>query len=165
MQARCADNCPRPPRAVSVSRQHVACVDRCIRTIGVNATGFGSGSRSAAHGPGAFLRPRWHAVREDSTRLGGSDHSPEAELGPQNVVFRLPTSASTTSAGDGRGRLRFFDFEYAGWDDPAKLLCDFRCQVELRVPPPLWQEFLGKILEPLPHADCAPPVREVAVTL
>jgi hypothetical protein len=51
------------------------------------------------------------------------------------------------------GRLRFFDFEYAGWDDPAKLLCDFRCQVELPVPPPLWQEFLVKILELLPHAD------------
>lgn len=32
------------------------------------------------------------------------------------------------------GRLRFFDFEYAGWDDPAKLLCDFFCQVEVPVP-------------------------------
>lgn len=26
------------------------------------------------------------------------------------------------------GRLRFVDFEYAGWDDPAKLLCDFANQ-------------------------------------
>ncbi|MCE9604332.1 MAG: phosphotransferase [Planctomycetia bacterium] len=32
------------------------------------------------------------------------------------------------------GSLRFFDFEYAGWDDPAKLLCDFFCQVEVPVP-------------------------------
>jgi len=26
------------------------------------------------------------------------------------------------------GRLRFLDFEYAGWDDPAKLVCDFANQ-------------------------------------
>lgn len=29
---------------------------------------------------------------------------------------------------------RFFDFEYAGWDDPAKLVCDFFCQPALPVP-------------------------------
>jgi len=32
------------------------------------------------------------------------------------------------------GRIRFFDFEYAGWDDPAKLLCDFFCQPDVPVP-------------------------------
>ena len=32
------------------------------------------------------------------------------------------------------GRLRFFDFEYAGWDDPAKAVCDFFCQPALPVP-------------------------------
>ncbi len=26
------------------------------------------------------------------------------------------------------GELQFFDFEYAGWDDPAKTVCDFFCQ-------------------------------------
>ena len=30
--------------------------------------------------------------------------------------------------------LRFIDFEYAGWDDPAKLVCDFFCQPEVPVP-------------------------------
>ena len=31
------------------------------------------------------------------------------------------------------GKLRFIDFEYAGWDDPAKLICDFFCQPEVFV--------------------------------
>lgn len=31
-------------------------------------------------------------------------------------------------------RLCFFDFEYAGWDDPAKIVCDFFCQPEIQVP-------------------------------
>ncbi len=30
--------------------------------------------------------------------------------------------------------LRFIDFEYAGWDDPAKLVCDFFCQPAIPVP-------------------------------
>lgn len=31
-------------------------------------------------------------------------------------------------------RLHFFDFEYAGWDDPVKLICDFFCQPDIPVP-------------------------------
>jgi hypothetical protein len=34
---------------------------------------------------------------------------------------------------DEAGKLWFFDFEYAGWDDPAKLLCDFFCQPQVPV--------------------------------
>jgi hypothetical protein len=34
----------------------------------------------------------------------------------------------------GNGRLRFLDFEYAGWDDPAKMVCDFFCQVAVSLP-------------------------------
>ncbi len=34
---------------------------------------------------------------------------------------------------DDAGRLWFFDFEYAGWDDPAKLLCDIFCQPQVPV--------------------------------
>ena len=32
------------------------------------------------------------------------------------------------------GTLCFIDFEYAGWDDPAKWVCDFFCQPALPVP-------------------------------
>jgi hypothetical protein len=35
---------------------------------------------------------------------------------------------------DSDGRASFLDFEYAGRDDPAKLICDFFCQPELPVP-------------------------------
>lgn len=41
-------------------------------------------------------------------------------------------------AGD---KLAFFDFEYAGWDDPAKALCDFYCQPELPAPRATWPVF------------------------
>lgn len=32
------------------------------------------------------------------------------------------------------GSLRFIDFEYAGWDDPARMVCDFFCQPQVPVP-------------------------------
>ena len=40
------------------------------------------------------------------------------------------------------GTLRFVDFEYAGWDDPAKLVADFFCQVRLPVSVSLLPVFL-----------------------
>ena len=30
-------------------------------------------------------------------------------------------------------KVNFLDFEYSGWDDPAKLICDFGCQPEIPV--------------------------------
>lgn len=39
------------------------------------------------------------------------------------------------------GNLVFLDFEYAGWDDPAKLVCDFFCQVAVPVPPGFQDRF------------------------
>ena len=40
------------------------------------------------------------------------------------------------------GRLHFFDFEYAGWDDPAKLACDFFCQPQIPVSETHWDQFV-----------------------
>jgi thiamine kinase-like enzyme len=39
------------------------------------------------------------------------------------------------------GTLQFFDFEYAGWDDPAKTVCDFFCQLACPVPMQYYDEF------------------------
>ncbi len=51
--------------------------------------------------------------------------------------------------------VRFIDFEYAGWDDPAKLVCDFFCQVEVPVPREYFDSFAhaiaGGCLEPPAH--------------
>jgi hypothetical protein len=49
---------------------------------------------------------------------------------------------------DEAGKLWFFDFEYAGWDDPAKLLCDFFCQPQV----PVSIEHADRFLETLQMA-------------
>jgi Phosphotransferase enzyme family len=51
------------------------------------------------------------------------------------------------------GQLAFVDFEYAGWDDPAKLICDFICQPELPVSVDQGWAFMEEFLEYLPYPD------------
>ncbi len=51
------------------------------------------------------------------------------------------------------GSLLFVDFEYAGWDDPAKLICDFMCQPELPVTPSQGRQFMVEVAGQFPHPD------------
>ncbi len=59
---------------------------------------------------------------------------PQRCLSPSDFGFH-----NVLLAGD--GQLRFLDFEYAGWDDPAKLICDFFCQPQLPVDFAFWDDF------------------------
>ncbi len=43
------------------------------------------------------------------------------------------------------GSLVFFDFEYAGWDDPAKLVCDFFCQPAIPAPIDCYDNFVDRV--------------------
>ena len=50
---------------------------------------------------------------------------------------------------DGARKLTFLDFEYAGRDDPAKLVSDFFCQPEVPVPLSLHGHFIDRMAEGL----------------
>lgn len=47
------------------------------------------------------------------------------------------------------GHLRFIDFEYAGWDDPAKMVCDFFCQPKVPVPIQHYDRFAEAVMREL----------------
>ena len=51
------------------------------------------------------------------------------------------------------GNLSFVDFEYAGWDDPVKLICDFICQPELPVSLDQGRQFMEALLQSLQQPD------------
>lgn len=51
------------------------------------------------------------------------------------------------------GIVSFIDFEYAGWDDPAKLICDFICQPEVPVSKIQAKQFSDELFEYLPDSD------------
>ena len=93
------------------------------------------------------LVPTWHRVEANARAL--AEHSgldPNAEL-PTAMRFVSPSDFGFHNALiDEAGAVRFCDFEYAGWDDPAKAVCDFLCQPRVPVPPRYVSQTLRQLL-------------------
>jgi hypothetical protein len=70
------------------------------------------------------LLPAWEAI---AARLPRDETPLPWCVSPSDFGFH-------NALADAAGNLVFLDFEYAGRDDPAKLVCDFFCQPELPVP-------------------------------
>lgn len=85
----------------------------------------------------------------------------EHEIDQSQMMVPLPIEARIISPSDfgfhntleSDGCLSFVDFEYAGWDDPAKLICDFICQPELPITERQGRQFMDELLRKWPHAD------------
>jgi hypothetical protein len=89
------------------------------------------------------LQPAWREVRDKILSTAGSHFTrvlaaTERCLSPSDFGFHNALLS-------GNSELFFFDFEYAGWDDPAKLVCDFFCQPELPVAREYWREVVHAI--------------------
>lgn len=96
---------------------------------------------------GCELRPFWDEVRarvvSEFTAGGGlSDFLPQESrcLSPSDFGFH-------NALVEASGSLRFVDFEYAGWDDPAKLVCDFANQPDMSLSEKLSRRFEAAVVE------------------
>lgn len=54
---------------------------------------------------------------------------------------------------DADGRVRFIDFEYAGWDDPARTVCDFFCQPRIPAPMSCFEVFANRVAADAADSD------------
>jgi hypothetical protein len=96
------------------------------------------------------LLPAWVAVKSrliaDACALGLSINEPiganERCLSPSDFGFH-------NALMDNEGHLTFLDFEYAGLDDPAKLVSDFFCQPEIPVPLAYHGHFINRMAQGL----------------
>lgn len=76
------------------------------------------------------LKPLWRKVRDAAkARLAGKDL-----LSPFSNVIYSPSDFGFHNALCTTTGLKFIDFEYAGIDDPAKVIADFLCQADYDVP-------------------------------
>jgi hypothetical protein len=92
------------------------------------------------------LQPAWQEARARLCRDYGDLDRP---LKPQESVLSPSDFGFHNALAGPDGRLRFIDFEYAGWDDPAKLICDFFCQPQTPVPLEFWEPFVGGLIDGL----------------
>jgi hypothetical protein len=110
---------------------HVACVDRRVARLGDIDAASPLG-RKAAEIVGRRIAPAWDRVGDSVLAAAGTGaDEPLAPvdrcLSPSDFGFHNAILAAEE-------RLRFLDFEYAGHDDPAKMVCDFFCQPAVPVP-------------------------------
>jgi hypothetical protein len=126
--------------------EHVACVRRRVARLGslpdVEVRAFVTGNlQPAAEAVTAAVETDWgeFVLADVDRRVSPSD------FGFHNAL-REPG-----------GALRFLDFEYAGWDDPAKLVCDFFCQPAVPVSGEHFASFAATVA-----ADLGDPASHVA---
>ena len=107
---------------------HLHCVSRRVDRVSAIA-GDDSVSQQAAQFAKEHLEQWIKEIQENLYNYDISQETGESEhcLSPSDFGFH-------NMLVDSRGVLRFFDFEYAGWDEPAKMVCDFFCQPRIPVP-------------------------------
>lgn len=85
-----------------------------------------------------ILRETWESVH---ARIDPDT----AELSPAARVLSPSDFGFHNALRRPDGSLAFLDFEYAGWDDPAKLVCDLFCQPEVPVAMDHWDAVAGTV--------------------
>lgn len=129
-----AQSLPKGSEACFTIAEHLNCVERRLQRLqGIeNSSGI---NREAAYFIENNLLPVWDGVRnsvpEKADKLG---LALDAEIKPEDRCLSPSDFGFHNAIFSKDGNLHFIDFEYAGWDDPAKTVGDFFCQPAVPVP-------------------------------
>ncbi len=128
-----AEALPESSEACFTIAEHLRCVEgRLQRLEGMDdSSGI---NRQAAHFVRGELAEAWSGVaglvRKRADEL---DLALDSEIAWEDRCLSPSDFGFHNAILSDGGRIRFIDFEYAGWDDPAKMVCDFFCQPALPV--------------------------------
>ncbi|EIJ48591.1 hypothetical protein GWL_06250 [Herbaspirillum sp. GW103] len=125
--------------------QHLAIVDRRLAALQKIPTNDVLGRE--VHTLVREMAAWWRSQRPriTSSAIAPLD-SADRCISPSDFGFHNALSASD-------GQLHFIDFEYAGWDDPAKMAGDFFCQPEVPVPSKYVDDFMAVAFQYSPRAQ------------
>lgn len=134
-------------------RDHLDCVNRRISRL-LQIDKESEIDRSAYNFIRYELTPLWEKVQagilnQEQTGIFCIDETLSEKdicISPSDFGFH---NAIQTDA----GTVFFIDFEYAGRDDPVKMICDFFCQPEVRIPHSYLQMFATRVLERLDNPE------------
>jgi hypothetical protein len=129
---------------------HFATVNRRVGRLR-SIAGAAAVDRAAAEWVEGELVPAWRQVLS-TARAAATAHglSTDAALGPADRCLSPSDFGYHNAILASDGRLRFIDFEYAGWDDPSKLICDFFCQPAVPAPVRAFDRFAAAVAAELP---------------
>ncbi len=144
-----AKTLPKASEACFNIADHLRCVERRLQKLrGMDQTSQidGAAARFVRDELSEVWRGVAEAVHQRACALGlaleNDITSEDRCLSPSDFGFH-----NAILAGD--GYLRFIDFEYAGWDDPGKMVCDFFCQQAVPVPLDYYDTFVEAVVADL----------------
>jgi thiamine kinase-like enzyme len=140
------DSATIPPgsEACFSGHEHLDCIERRVQRLDQILVDTEI-DRDAAAFVQSALRPAWEEIKAAIGR-----HFDLTRPLPLEERLVSPSDFGFHNALQGaHERLRFIDFEYAGWDDPAKLICDFFCQPQLPAALEFWEQFVGGLTQGL----------------
>lgn len=124
---------------------HIESVEkRCNRLLSIE--GIDTITRSAQRFIKNELHTRWCRIKKNILHAVS-----QKRIYPNQLISRDEMILSPSDFGfhnallSNQGTFYFIDFEYAGWDDPAKLVCDFFSQPEIPVPIRFFKPFIGTL--------------------
>lgn len=133
--------------------EHLSCVDRRLKQLREIKPCDGIDKEAVAFIHSELL-PGWKKVREGVVKLARGLRIEMDEYIPLEERCLSPSDFGFHNAIlKDNGALIFIDFEYAGWDDPAKLVCDFICQPAVPVPFDFFHLFLSHIQNSLNYPE------------
>ena len=138
------------PSALAPASEACFSLDEHMATVARRVARLSAGVTTEPGLARAFVRerlvPTWETVKHRlmaQARAAGLDTA--ARLS-EETVCASPSDFGYHNALVKDGVVRFLDFEYAGRDDPAKLVCDFFCQPEVPVPSAWFDDFVGRLM-------------------
>jgi hypothetical protein len=122
---------------------HAATVERRVARLAALEPD-GPVERDAARFVAESLVPAWRQLSAEVVRKAAALR--DETLPPECRCVSPSDFGFHNALVDQRRGLTFVDFEYAGWDDPAKLVCDFFCQPRIPVGTEHLDRFSGRVL-------------------
>lgn len=95
------------------------------------------------------LLPAWSSVQSEAVDALRHLHADERPLPDAQRCLSPSDFGFHNALQRPDGSWVFFDFEYAGWDDPAKLVCDFFCQPAVPVSAEYFDRFARRVAQVL----------------
>jgi len=96
------------------------------------------------------LLPMWERIKYSTCQMAEMATLVLDEVIPDNDKCLSPSDFGFHNAlVDKEGKIFFMDFEYAGWDDPAKMVCDLFCQPQIPIPPRFYPYIIEKVVKDL----------------
>ena len=135
-----AERLPLGSEACLCTLEHLAVIDQRVRALNE------VGDPGAASWIEGVLKPWWASLHLPMAKQEDAYAPAPRCVSPSDFGFH---NALRRTSGAQAGRMVFHDFEYAGWDDPAKVVGDFMHQPRRPVPLTSLETVLAGVAEPL----------------